>query len=205
MTERVPFRHAAEALTFLFDPERVVCDRPAASRMGDKRRGDPGPLSGLDGAATAASAQVMLTGRMTTSHLAVLACRYAPAKLRCECKSDCCSGWAANPQWQNAISYVAHEAKLRAFRGVDVAHLRFITAVLRREYGKEKGALTDIGSDLGMALGTCTNHRRRVVDWLLRSERPHDQSDDEPSLPPGIEVIAYKTAEEVLRSGGFIE
>lgn len=208
MSEPAPFRNTADALRFLFNPDRIVCDRPAASRMADKTRGEPGQLSGFDGAATAASAEAMLTGRLTTAQITVLACRYAPSKLRCECKSDCCSGWATNPQWQNAISYIAQEAKLRAFNGVDVVHLRFITAVLRKEYGKDKVAVTDVGTDLGMSAGTCTNHSRRIIGWLLRSEALQQKTKDGKKLPPiprGIEVTAFIAAEETLRLGGFIE
>lgn len=189
--ERAPFRHTVDALRFLFNSDRVVCSRSAVSRMADMTRGEPGLLSGLDGAATAASAQAMLTGRLTQAQVMVLACRYAPIKLRCECKAGCCSGWAINPQWQNAISYIAQEVKLKAFQGTDKSHLQFVVAVLWKEYAKQKGALTDVGTSLGMSLGTCTNHRRRVLNWLLSPET-------------GLEEVAYREAESGLRLGGFI-
>ena len=189
--DRAPFRNTADALRFLFDLDRVVCSRSAVSRLADMKRGEPGLLSGLDGAATAASAQAMLLGRLSKSQLMVLACRYAPAKLRCHCKSDCCSGWTVNPQWQNAISYIAQETRLKVFKGANGVHLRFITAVLWKEYAKHKGALTNVGTSLGMSLGTCTNHRQRVLDWLLQSST-------------GLERIAYLDAEAGLRLGGFV-
>lgn len=189
--DRAPFRNTEDALRFLFNPERVVCSRSAVSRLADMKRSEPGQLSGLDGAATAASAQAMLEGRLTQIQLMVLACRYAPEKSRCYCKSDCCSGWTVNPQWQNAISYIAQEARLKVFKGASGVHLRFIAAVLWKEYAKHKGALTDVGTSLGMSLGTCTNHRQRILDWLMHSST-------------GVERIAYLEAESGLRLGGFI-
>lgn len=190
--ERPPFRHAVEALRFLFNPERATVDRPPAARMADKHRGDPGPLSGKDGAATAASAEAMLEGRLSPLQLAVLSCRYAPARLRCECTSDCCSGWRTNPVWRESIAHVAADAVYRVMPGREPIDGRFVTAVLMREYGKRKVVLTDVGAGLGMSLGTCTNYKRRITDWLL-------------GHPTGIEPEAFNVAEEVLRGGGFIE
>lgn len=190
--DRAPFRSTADALRFLFNPDRVVCSRSAVSRLADMKRSEPGQLSGLDGAATAASAQAMLGGRLTQVQLAVLACRYAPSKSRCNCKSDRCSGWVVNPQWQTAVSYMAQEAKLKVFKGANGVYLRFITAVLWKEYAKHKGALTDVGTSLGMSLGTCTNHKQRVLDWLLQSST-------------GVERMAYLDAESALRLGGLVD
>lgn len=209
MTELAPFRHATQALKFLFNPERTTCDRPPVARLADIRRGEPGALSGLDGAATAASAAAMIKGRLTPSQIAILVGRYAPPKLRCGCKSDCCSGWKTNPEWREAISYVAADAFYQALPG-EAAHLRYVTAVLLREYGKQKIVLTDLGADLGLSLGTCTNHRRKVLNWLLR---PHGESEVknedgtviQPALAMGKEPIAFAAAEEALRLGGFID
>lgn len=190
--EGPPFRHAVEALRFLFNPDRATVDRPPVSRLADKHRGEPGPLSGQDGAATAASAEAMLKGRLSPLQLAVLSCRYAPNRLRCDCRADCCGGWRTNPAWRDAIAYVTADAVYRVIPGREPINPRFIKAVLLREYGKQKIALTDVGTDLGMSAGTCTNYKRRIIDWLLRH-------------PTGIEMEAFRVAEEVLRGGGFIE
>lgn len=203
--DRPPFRHAVEALQYLFNPERATVDRPPVARLADKRRGDPGPLSGLDGAATAASAESMLEGNLTPLQLAVLSCRYAPNRLRCECRSDCCSGWRTNPTWREAISFVAGDAVYRVMPKREPIPLRYVTAVLLREYGKRKIALTDVGSDVGMSLGTCTRYRRLISDWLLHQPALESDADDKPPLPAGIEVTAFALAEDALRRGGFIE
>lgn len=202
--ERPVFRHATDALQFLFNPDRATCDRPPAARMGDKRRGEPGPLHGLEGAATAARAEAMLESRLTSLQRAVLACRYAPSRLRCECKSDCCSGWRTNPGWREAVSFVADEAVYRVLPGREPIASRYVTAVLLREYGKQKIALTDVGAQLGMSLGICTDRKRRISDWLLHQPAAH-VDDDKPTKPIGIEVAAFSLAEDVLRQGGFIE
>lgn len=209
MTERAPFRHAVEALRFLFNPERATCDRPPAARLADIRRGEPGALSGLDGAATVASAEAMLRGRLSQSQMAILACRYAPARLRCSCRADCCSGWRTNPQWREAISYVALDALYQALSEGESSRLRFVTAVLLREYGQKKISLTDLGADLGMSTGTCTNYKRRILNWLLRPEAISEVRDEnggvvQPALSKGQEPIAFALTEEVLRQGGFI-
>lgn len=208
MVEQPPFRDVDEALKFLFDPNRVSCDRPPAARMADKRRGEPGPLAGLDGVAESGTAEVMLKGRLTPLQFAILAARYAPNKMRCGCKSDCCSGWRTNPQWRQAIDYLASEALYKALPDCDAMYMRFVAAVLLREYGRQKIALTDVGADLGLAMGTCSKYKRRILDWLLRPMTEPDaakNSKDGPPAPPGKEVIAKIEAEQALRLGGFIE
>lgn len=213
MSERLAWRGVDEALQFLFNPDRAPCDRPPAARLADERRGDPGQLSGLDGAATTGSALAMLEGRLTTLQLVVLAARYAPSKLRCECTSDCCSGWKTNPKWRDAIDYLAHEVLYRGLTGLDVMYVRYVTAVLMREYGKPKPGerkivLTDVGTDLGLSLGSCTNYRRAALNWLLRVvpvPEAVENGKKVPALPKGIEVEALVAAEETLRLGGFIQ
>lgn len=210
MVEQAPFQHAVDALRFLFNPERTTCDRPPVARLADLRRGEPGAISGLDGAATVASAEAMIRGRLTQSQMAILACRYAPAKLRCGCRADCCSGWRTNPQWREAISYVALDALYQALPDGESARLRFVTAVLLREYGHKKHiVLTDLGADLGMSIGTCSNYKRRVLNWLLRPQTVSEERDEKGSvvkraLQKGQEPVAFALAEEVLRQGGFI-
>lgn len=210
MTERPPFRHAVEALRFLFNPDRATCDRPPAARMVDKRRGDPGPLAGLDGAAEIGVAEDMLRRRLTPLQLAVLACRYAPSKVRCECRSDCCSGWRTNPTWREAISDVSGEAVYRVLPGREPVDQRFVAAVLLREFGGQKIVLTEVGADLGMSPATCSRRKRKTLDWLLRPRAlPESKGADgcvtTPAQPQGIEVEAFALAEGVLRGGGFIE
>lgn len=202
--ERAPFRNTVDALRFLFNPERATVDRPPMARMIDKHRGEPGPLSGLDGAATAASAAAMLSGRLSPLQLAVLSCRYAPSRLRCHCGSDCCGGWRTNAAWKESIAYVAAEAVYRVMPGREPIDARLVTAVLMREYGKQKTVLTDVGSSLGLSLGTCTNYKRRILDWLLHQPAVPDQR-PEGAKPAGIEVQAFAIAEKALRGGGFIE
>ncbi|TEA79824.1 hypothetical protein [Allopusillimonas ginsengisoli] len=107
------------------------------------------------------------------------------------------------------MSYVAFDAIYQATMGEGANH-RFASAVLLREYGKQKIALTDLGADLGMSLGTCTNQRRRLLDWLLRPKGQSDKKNKNDSLarsalPLGKEPIAFAAAEEALRLGGFIE
>jgi hypothetical protein len=143
-----------------------------ATSRADKRRGEPDPLAGVDGAATAGLGQDMLKGRLSRLHLAVRACQYAPALVRCNCRCDCCSGQRPNPQWQRAASYVAADARLHALAGCN-AQLRFVQAVLAREYGgnPRRINLTDVGEGLGMSLGACTGRCKRVINWLLLDMR----------------------------------
>lgn len=200
---QAPFRSVEAALRFLFDPERVVCNRSAISRMADSRYGEPGPLSGLDGAATAAIAEAMLQGNLSPLHLAILACRFAPALEPCNCGSPCCSRRRPSPRWQQAAALVADEAMAEALADC-TAHKRFVAAVLAREYGATAGRvnLNDVGEDLGMSSGTCTNHRHRVLHWLLGDEHAHKRRTGPPQ--PGQEVRARQRAEEVLCCGGFV-
>lgn len=208
MTERAPFHNAADALRYLFDAERpTTVSRSAIARWADGTLGDPGPLAGLDGAATAGSAKAMLEGRLTQLQLVVLAARYAPSRRRCECKADCCSGWKTNPKWREAIDYLAHEALYRALAGLDAMYVRYVTAVLLKEYGQRKIAVTDVGTDLGLSLGSCANYKRAILSWLLRAEAiPEEVVGNKKTLaqPQGMEVQAFAAAEEALRQGGFI-
>jgi hypothetical protein len=205
MIERAPFASVTDALYYLFNPERATVDRPPASRLADKRRGDPGALSGEDGTATAARASAMLESRLTPLQLAILACRYAPSRVRCECRSICCSGKKTNVQWSESIDYVAHEAVYSASPRGEGLNVRFARAVLEREYGKKKVSLIDFGGDLGMASGTCTGHKRRIMEWLLHQPGDRALGDQEGKRPKGQEVVALDAAEEVLKGGGFIE
>ncbi|RTZ39950.1 hypothetical protein EKL30_16970 [Candidimonas sp. SYP-B2681] len=96
----------------------------------------------------------------------------------------------------------------RALTGLDVLYVRYVTEILLREYGQRKVALTDIGTDLGLSLGSCTNYKRTALNWLLRADAVPEEvlaGKKIPALPKGVEVIALAIAEETLRLGGFIQ
>lgn len=200
--ERAVFPSADFALRFIFDPERERRSRSPMALLMEPPAGEPGPLSGLDGVAETGMAKAMLEGNLTPFQLALLACRYAPPTVKCECRMECCSGKKPNQQWRDAVRYVAGEALMHPLRGCDKANLTYTAAVVAAEYGGKTEPLVRLGRRFGLSAGACTEHKQKVTEWLLGETEASPRRHGPPR--PGREVRAYIAARDALRLGGFV-
>ena len=165
MNDTPLFRSIDDALRFAFDPQRSgQCERPAASRMSDKRLGTPGALSGLDGAAQAGMIRKSLS-RLPYVQQSLLVARYAPSSIKCECKHECCRGWTPNPQWQASVRLVADCVTKEALDGCTVDR-QLLLGILAKLYGKKISVIL-VAEEQGVSSGTASNHTAKVKRWLL--------------------------------------
>jgi len=128
-------------------------------------------------------AKAMLEGNLTPFQLALLACRYAPPTVKCECRMECCSGKKPNQQWRDVVRYVAGEALMHPLRGCDKANLTYTVAVVAAEYGGKAEPLVKLGKRFGLSAGACTEHKQKVLGAAGGNRReppgatgPHDQA-----------------------------
>lgn len=99
---------------------------------GKKGRG----LGGLDGAAQAGMIQVEL-GRLSELRRAILVARYAVPSLPCSCRAPCCRGYRDNPEWDEAISWLAVYVLDKKLTG-SISHHTFRKKLVARHFGSKE-------------------------------------------------------------------
>jgi len=195
MTERTtPFPRLAVALAYAFSDERHTANRPAMARAADARLGDPGPLSGMDGAAEIAKLRQFLERGLEPLHLAVLYARYGQRKTHCKC----CGSEGDHMDWSGALHRVA--GALGAYLSMRTAHSALLYALVRRHYDTgSMRTLQSLADEYGCKARSVERASARAGDWL-RGTR--EKKGAEPIY--GVEQAAHAAAEKLLQDGGFI-
>ncbi|WMD23054.1 hypothetical protein RAS12_11970 [Achromobacter seleniivolatilans] len=195
MSERIaPFARLAVALAYAFSDERHTTNRPAMSRAADTRLGEPGPLSGMDGAAEIGKVRQFLERGIQPLHFAALYARYGQRKACCKH----CNTEGDHPEWVGALYKVA--AALGEYLTMRTAHSELLYALVRRYYDsgsvRTHQALADA---YACKVRSVERASARTADWL-RGTRAKKGA--EPIY--GVEQAAHAAAEKLLRDGGFI-
>lgn len=195
MTERTtPFPRLAVALAYAFSDERHTANRPAMARAADERLGEPGALSGMDGAAEIGKARQFLERGLEPLHLAVLYARYGQRKTHCKC----CGSEGDHPDWSGALHRVA--GALGAYLSMRTAHSALLYALVRRHYDSgNTRTLQFLADEYGCKVRSVERASARAGDWL-RGTR--EKKGAEPIY--GVEQAAYAAADKLLREAGFI-
>lgn len=182
------FRSVESALRFAFDPERVACNRPGISRRMSAGGGEPGALSGLNGAAQAGIIRRRIA---TLPHLqqSLLVARYAPALVPCGCGQPCCAKWRPNFEWQGAIRIIADHAKVEPLKGCKPEQ-EVLLSILAKHFGHRVESVVVVAADKGVSNGTASNHTGKVRRWLY-GEAGADRQ-------PGVEEVALLAAQRQL-------
>ncbi|WP_454677475.1 hypothetical protein [Achromobacter marplatensis] len=195
MSERnAPFARLAVALAYAFSDERHTLNRPAMARAADARLGEPGPLSGMDGAAEIAKVRQFLERGLDPLHLAVLFARYGQRKACCKH----CNTEGDHAEWVGALYKVA--AALGEYLSMRTAHSELLYALVRRYYDSGSvRTLQALADDYACKVRSVERASAKATNWL-RGTR--EKKGVEPIY--GVEQAAHAAAEKLLRDGGFI-
>ncbi|MDR0770814.1 MAG: DNA-binding protein [Burkholderiales bacterium] len=123
-------------------------------------------LSGLDGAAQAGMIRAELEA-VGEYAVAVLTSRVAPRSISCECRRPCCCGHRANPEWSDAIGWLAMYM-VRELAGT-ATHYRLRRGSVERYFGVgvKLGALADL---CGVHRNTAGEHNAKIMAALKKEE-----------------------------------
>lgn len=163
MKEPGIFKHSREALVFSLNYSiQQYALSPMAKMVKGSGVGSGRGLVGLDGAAQAGMVLAELQ-KLTPIERAVLVARCAPRVLRCECRSPCCAGYRANPDWREAISELT-EHVIVALSGT-LSHYRVRSGCVQRFFGA-KVKLTELAESCGVNRNTVSAHNQAIVKVL---------------------------------------
>lgn len=196
MTEKqYPFKSATAAIVHAFNDERRGGARPASARLADKRLAEPPEFGGVDGSVEKAVAAAMLAKGLSRVQFAALQARYAPRQRRC----PCCNQHVWRDDWLAALRTLAEAVAPL----VDMPSVRstLLTALVQRHYEGSSKGLDRLASEHSVSVSTVSRANSIVLPWLRGSRKGKDGA----SPVEGIDQAAFALAEEVLRSGGFIQ
>lgn len=117
---------------------------------------------------------------------ATLIVRFAPRALPCACRRACCSGWARNGEWADAVGMLT-ERSIEAVAGM-ISNRQLRDGIVRRWSGAEKVNLGVLADRCAVHRNTAGKQAKLVRSWL---EQRHRRALDEAHLcMRGVEVIA---------------
>lgn len=193
------FRSAHEALTFALNYSMQQYDRPLMNRAMSAKPSGGGEgkgLSGLDGAGQAGMIRAELA-KLVPLHQAVLVASIAPARLPCECRVSCCSGWKVNPEWQDAMSQLSVAAAAGALSGC-LSNGRLRSALIQRHFGA-KASLFELAEKFDVSQRTAAEHSSRIKRWLFGVPATSKEE-----AKPGVHGEAYRAFGNLLFESGLL-
>ncbi|WP_238911919.1 hypothetical protein [Achromobacter xylosoxidans] len=194
MDRATPFPRLAVALSYAFSDERQTINRPAMARAADTRLGEPGALSGMDGAAEISQVRQFLERGLAPLHLAVLYARYGQ-RLAC-CRH--CNSKGDHAEWIGALYRIG--SALGDYLSMRTAHSELLYALVRRYYDSGTvRTLQSLADQYDCKVRSVERASARTAEWL-RGTR--EKKGAEPIY--GVEQAAHAAAEKLLRDGGFI-
>ena len=194
------FRTAHDALVFAFNYSGQSYDRPMMNRMAAPSVGTGKGLAGLAGAAQSGMIrqEVQALGRLCES---ILLARLAPRSIPCACKAPCCRGNKDNPEWREAISFLADQMRSTALAGTLANALARRACVIRYFTTKDKRqSIESIADSIGINRDTASAYISKVNAWFAGTlERNGRQA------VPGRDVLAMLAVEDRLQKIGVVE
>lgn len=158
------FRSLAAALRFAFDVHGTRTASPLA-RFQPRRGGGPPSLfaDAVERAAWAGAIRRRVF-ELNRTRQAVLIARYAPQAFPCACRRPCCSGWAVNPEWCDALGILT-EASIAAVPATLSSRV-LRAGVVRRWAGAEKISIGALADRCGVHRNTAGQHAKAITRWL---------------------------------------
>ncbi len=185
----IRFESAHEALVFALNAAiQADYPRPVMNKMAAPPPvGAGNGLAGLDAAAQSGMirAEIKLLGRLAE---AVLFARYAPRGIPCACRATCCSGHKRNPEWTNAISFLADYVRTTALAGCVTNGMMRQEYVVRYFSAKGRISLEDLAEKHGIVINTVTAHNGKVSKALRTFEHAANEAAEERLRFVGIVV-----------------
>ena len=163
------FESTHAALVFAYNySDQQYSPPPMVRLMRGGTVGSGKGLVGLDGAGQAGLilAEVM---QMEIPSQAVLAARFSPHGIPCDCGSKCCSGHRASAAWREAIDFLT-EYVLRNVLSGCASHYRMRRAMVARLYG-EKVTLQEVATRCGVPRDRAQDQNSKVSKHLQAVER----------------------------------
>jgi len=160
-----PFHAARQALLFAFNFNHQQYDRPAMSKLLDKRRFAGRGLGGLDGAGQAGMVMQALRG-LGALHAAILTADVAPRNTNCSCNAGCCRGYKPNMEWEESIGYLTDRLSqdLGGHREYAVRD-GLLHSIVRRFFGIEM-SITKLAETCGVNRDTASDHNAKATKRL---------------------------------------
>lgn len=131
---------------------------------------------------------------------ASLIARCAPRSAPCSCRSSCCSGQRINPEWMDAITFLAEQVRTKALSGC-TAH-----SALRREYvvryftrKDDRVSIEAIAERYGISSNTASAHCAKVFQFFGGTPAHGTKQP-----VPGLEAIAQEAIEDKLCNIGMV-
>lgn len=125
-------------------------------------------LSGLDGAAQAGMI-LSEVENLPSVQRCLLIGRLTVPTVPCSCKSQCCKGYRAAPDWDQAVEYLAEYVLIQGLTGT-ISHLRLRRALVLRYFGvREK--FIDISKACGLHRDTASQYNKAVAEHLSPVEK----------------------------------
>lgn len=124
-------------------------------------------LGGLDGAAQAGMIQVELS-RLSDLRRAILVARYAVPSLPCACRAPCCRGYRFNPEWDEAIAWLAAYV-LDMELTSRISHHTFRRKLVARHFGS-KESFVKIAAECKVHRVTASEAYKSINGHLKKEE-----------------------------------
>lgn len=195
MERSTPFSCVSAALACALSGDRHSAARPAMARAADTHLGEPGPLTGNDGAAEMATARRFLELRLSPLHFAALYAQHGQRKTRC----NCCGGVGDHVEWLASLRLLA--SGLADFLGMRSVNAEMRFALVRKHFDADwKPTLDQLARDNECSLSSAERASTRTADWIRGTRRKKG------CVNPvfGVEQAATAEAQAILRDGGFI-
>ena len=166
--EQKLFRTPQDALIFAFNYSMQQQGRSGMALLGAPSLRTGKGLSGNDGAGQAGMIRSEL-GVLSELERAIIAVRFAPKMVPCNCRNACCRGYSINPEWNEGIR-VIEQAALALFSG-HVSNYRLRRRLVEKAMG-EKIELKEIAREAGVTENTVGAHWKIIKEWLLGRSKP---------------------------------
>lgn len=162
------FRSVDAALRFAFGYR--YRGEPDSLAKHQKREGGPASIF-ADPEERAAWAGVIRRriGTMHPSRVALLIVRFAPRATPCSCRRPCCSGWAKNEEWAEAVARLVEDS-VQAVSG-QISNRQLRAGVIRKWAGADRVNLGLLAEKCGVHRNTAGKQAKAIRKWLDALER----------------------------------
>nr|WP_314363425.1 hypothetical protein [uncultured Achromobacter sp.] len=186
------FSSAHAALTFAYNHQNEIYDRPLMARMAHGAPSGSGKgLGGVDGAAQAGLILAAVQ-KLPRLYQAILVARFSPRTDRCKC----CQGTVDRHDWVAAVREISDAAASDALSAHPTARI-LRDAIVARYFGKEV-MLSDAANRAGVSVATATNHNGKIKLWLHGSRTTKEKNGARGDGNKGVEAVAMDYITDVL-------
>lgn len=186
------FSSAHAALTFAYNHQNEIYDRPLMARMAQGAPSGSGKgLGGVDGAAQAGLILAAVQ-KLPRLYQAVLVARFSPRTDRCKC----CQGAVDHHDWLAAVREISDAAACEALSAHPTARI-LRDAIVARYFGKDV-MLSDAAKRAGVSVATATNHNGKIKLWLHGTRTTKNANGARAAGSKGVEALAMEYITDVL-------